>query len=69
MHPAISHRVARTEAQGLDDVSLCFFGPTYINLANSDNGMGEGEISIQRQRMLTFGDALRRAVGQYFDHS
>ena len=29
--------------------------------------MGAGEISIQRQRMLAFGDALRRAFGQYVD--
>jgi hypothetical protein len=27
--------------------------------------MGGGEISIQRQRMFTFGDALGRALGAY----
>src|SRR5271166_5001929 len=53
MHPHVSHRVARTEAQGLGNVSLCFFGATDQNLAKSDKGMGVGEISIQLQRMLT----------------
>ena len=50
-------------------MSLCFFGATDENLTKSDNGMGGGEISIQRQRMFTFGDALRGALGQYLDKS
>ena len=58
IHPDVSHRIARTEAQGLGNVSLCFFGATDKNLTKSDKGMGAGEISIQRQRMFTFGDAL-----------
>ena len=41
-------------------MSLGFFGATDKNLAKSDRGMGGGEISIQRQRMFTFGDALLR---------
>ena len=57
-HPGVSHRIARTEAQGLANVSLRFFGATEKNLTKSDNGMGAGEISIERQRMFTFGDAL-----------
>ncbi len=57
-HPDVSQRIARTEAQGLSNVSLCFFGATDKNLTKSDSGMGVGEISIQRQRMFTFGDAL-----------
>ena len=64
-----SHRIARTEAQGLTDVSLCFFGATNESLAKSDKGMGAGKISIQRQRMFTFGDALCRALGEYLDKS
>ena len=48
-------------------MSLRFFGATDINLASSDNGMGVAEISIQRQRMFTFGDALDCALGQYVD--
>ena len=62
-HPDVSHRIARTEAQGLGNVSLCFFGATDKNLTKSDNGMGDGKISIQLQRMFTFGDALRGALG------
>jgi hypothetical protein len=46
-HPDISERVARTEAQGLANVSLGVFGATDVNLAKSDKGMGVGEISIQ----------------------
>ena len=68
-HPGVSHRIARAEAQGLDNVSLCFFGATDENLAKPDSGMGVGEISIQRQRMFTFGDALRGALGVYVDIS
>ena len=48
-------------------MSLCFFGATDENLTKSDSGMGVGKISIQRQRMFTFGDALRRALGEYLD--
>ena len=68
-HPEVSHRIARTEAQGLDNVSLCFFSATNINLAKSGNGIGGGEISIKGQRMFTFGNALRGALGEYFDKS
>ena len=39
-------------------MSLRFFGATDKNLAKSDIGVGAGKISIQRQRMFTFGDAL-----------
>ena len=59
--------IARTEAQGLADVSLCFFGATNEHLAKSDTRMGAGEISIQRQCMFTFGDAVRSALGEYLD--
>ena len=63
-HPGVGQRIARTEAQGLGNVSLRFFGATDENLAKSDNGMGPGKISIQLQRMFTFGDALCGALGQ-----
>ena len=68
-HPDISHRIARTEAQGLDNVSLGFFGATDEDLTKSNRGMGGGEISIQLQCMLTLGDALRSALGHYVDKS
>jgi hypothetical protein len=55
--------IARTEARCLADMSLCLFGATDENLTKSDKGMSSGEISIQRQRMFTFGDALRSALG------
>src|SRR5271154_1532485 len=66
-HPGVSQRVSRTEAQGLGNVSLRLFGATQKKLANSDKGVGGGEISIQRQRMFTFGNALRSAVRYYLE--
>src|ERR1700677_1470665 len=68
-HPHVSHRIARTEAQGLGNVSLGFFGATEKNLTKSDVGMREGKISIQRQRMFAPGDALCRALGENLDYS
>ena len=68
-HPAVSHRIARTEPQGLGNVCLCFLGAPDENLTKSDRGMGLGEISIERQCMFTFGDALCSAPGVYVDIS
>ena len=56
--PGMGIRIARTEAQGLANVSLRLFGATDKNLTKSDKGVGAGEISIQLQRTFTFGDAL-----------
>ena len=49
----------------MEAASLRFFGATDKNLTESDRGMGVGEISIQRQRMFTFGDAIRGTLGKY----
>ena len=68
-HPEVSHRIARTEAQGLDRMSFGFFGVTDENLTKSDAGMCVCEISIQRQRIFTFGDAFPRAPGSHVDKS
>ena len=45
-------------------MGLGFFGAADENLAQADNGMGAGEISIERQRMFTFSDALSGAPGE-----
>jgi hypothetical protein len=68
-HPEIGDRIARTEPQGLSNVSFRFLGATYENLAKSDGGMGLGKISIQIKRMFTFGDALCRPLCLYVDKS
>ena len=47
IHPGVSRHIARTEAQGLGNVSLRFFGATDENLTVSDKGMGVREISIE----------------------
>src|ERR1700691_4145079 len=64
-HPCVRHRITRAEAHRLDNVSLGFFGATDKNLANADKGIRVGEISIQRQRVLAFGDALHSALCAY----
>ena len=69
IHPDISHRIARTKAQGLANVSLGFFCAPDVNLAISDKGMSAGEISIQLQSMCSFGDALRSTFGLYLNAS
>ena len=56
-------RIARAEAQGLENMSLGLFGATDESLTESDTGVGRGEISVQRQRVLAFGDALCSALG------
>ena len=48
IHPDVSQRIARTEAQGLSNVSLRLLGATDKHLAKSDKVVGMGEISIQR---------------------
>ena len=50
-------------------MSLCFLGATDEHLAEPDTGVGVSQISIQPQRMFTFGDALRGAPGQYIDNA
>jgi hypothetical protein len=61
--PIVSHRLARTEPQGLADVSLRLFGATDEDLTKANKGTGVGKISIKRQRMFTFSDALCGALG------
>ena len=63
--PRVSRRIAWAQAQRLANVSLGFLGATGKNLGQPDKGVGVGEISIQRQRMLTLGDALLGALRQY----
>ena len=62
-YPDVSQRIARTEAQGLSNVSVCFFSATDENLAKSDKGVRAGEVSIEFQCAFAFGDALRGAFG------
>jgi hypothetical protein len=50
-------------------VCFCFFGATDMELTNSDKAVSVGQISIQRQRMLAFVDALCGALGEYVDKS
>jgi adenylate cyclase len=56
-------------AERLDNVGLGLFGAADVNLTKADRGMGLGEISIERQRMFTLGDALRSTLGIDVDTS
>src|SRR5580704_4809557 len=62
-----SSRIVRAEPQGLKNVIVRFFSVTNVNFTQPDKSMGLGKISIQRQRVLTFGDALRGSLGHYVD--
>src|SRR5271154_5307067 len=68
-HPNVSIRIARTEAQSLRNVSLCFFGATDENRTESNICMGFRKISIKLKRVFTFGDAFCGALGPYVDQS
>ena len=68
-HPGVSLSIARTETQGLGNVGLSLFGVADENLSLSDKGVGSGKISIERQRVLTFSNALCRALGPHVDNS
>ena len=65
----MSQRIAWAEPQGLNNVSFGFFGATDEYLAEPDVGMCRGKISIERQCMFTFDDALHSAIGRHADHS
>ena len=69
IHPAVGQRIAWAEAQGRSDAVLRLFGVADKKLADSNEGMGLGEISIELQRMFTFGDALRGPPRQNVDMS
>ena len=62
-------RIARTEVQSLGNVNLGFFGATYKDFCQSNTKMRVGEISIQLQRVLAFGNAVRCAPGHHVDKS
>ena len=68
-HPGVGQHVPWTEAQGLGDVRFGFFGAADENLTESNGGMSVGEISIQRQRVFAFGDALGGAPGPDLDNA
>ena len=65
----VNDRVARTEAQGLNNVTLCFFGATDKKLTEPDGGIGVSKISILTQSMFTFGDPLGGAPHQNIDNA
>ena len=61
--------VAWREPECFHDVAFSLLGSTQIALAKSDPCMGGGQIPIQRQCPLTFGNALGGAFGENMDNS
>src|SRR5262249_2883439 len=57
--------ISRAEAEGLLYVCLGLFCATDKPLCQADTCMSVGQISIQRQRPFTFGNALDPSVRQH----
>ena len=68
-HPNKGVRIARTEAECLLDMGLGLRAATKKILGETDVGVRISQISIQRQCLLAFSNALGRAVGEHFDVS
>jgi hypothetical protein len=67
LYPTVGSMVTRREANGLINMGLCFLGVTAKNLGKTDNSVSVGQISIQSQCALTFGNAMANAVGDDMD--
>ena len=66
-HPNKGVRIARTEAECLLDMGLGLRAATEKILGETDARVRVGQISIQRQCLLAFSNALGRAVGEHLD--
>src|ERR1700733_7429717 len=65
--PNIGFRIVRTNAQRLQFMVLGFLGMTVEQFCETNHRVRGSQIRIQRQRALTFGNALGRALGLHFD--
>ena len=63
----VSEDIARREAKRLVDMGLGLLAATEKIFGKTDERVRAGQISIQRQRLLAFGDALSRAVRKNLD--
>src|SRR5262245_62161123 len=68
-HPNIGVDIARTEAECLSDMGLSLFAATEKILCDTDGRVRVGQVSIQRQCLLAFSNALRPAVVENFGAS
>ena len=67
-HPPVGIGIARREAKRLVDMGLGLRAATEKKLGETDEGMSVGQIAIQRQRLLAFGDALGRRFVKIWTH-
>ena len=63
MQPEPGKTVARRKAQGLVFMGFGFFRMADEYLGQTDVPLSSGQVRIERQRALEFGDALVRAIG------
>src|ERR1700683_5499216 len=62
-HPMKGEIVPRRKAERLFDMRLGFIRAAAEILANAHQSVSSRQVWIERQRPLTFGDALDRAIG------
>jgi hypothetical protein len=66
-HPNITKCITRAETQWIENVNFRFFSSPNVYLTQPNKSVALGKISIQRQRVLAFGDALRGALREYLN--
>ena len=70
IHPEVSHRIARTEAEGLDNVSLGFFGATNKEyFTKSDKAWARARFRSSTNACSAFSDRPLRRVGVDLDNA
>ena len=67
--PEIGGRIARAQPKRILDVTCSLFATANKILSQSDIRVGGGEIPVERERTLKFGNALRSAIREYLDDS
>jgi len=68
-YPDMGKRIARTDAQRVNYITLGFFGVSVDQLGQADCRVSGSQIRIQRQCSLAFGSALSAAVGCDLDET
>jgi len=61
--PKIELSVARTEPDGVLDMGVGLLAATDKTLGHADERASGGEIAVDRERLLEFGNALRGPIG------
>jgi hypothetical protein len=62
MNPPEGSGIPRRESKRFPDVGFSFLRTPHVNLGNADPPVRGRKVSVQRQRLFAFGNALCRAV-------